>query len=53
MVVESEGGINNTIANPVESDDHNERDKLVQFDMPETSQNAQKYFSNVSANIRK
>lgn len=36
-----------------EMNEDNERDKLVQFESPDESPETQKYFSSVSANIRK
>lgn len=55
MVLENEaGGPNLGVNRSNDLDDDNERDKLVQFETPdESSPNAQKYFSNVSANLRK
>lgn len=36
-----------------ELNENNERDKLVQFESPDESPETQKYFSSVSANLRK
>lgn len=54
MMIEKEVGNTNALATQTnEMEDNNERDKLVQFETPdESSANAQKYFSNVSANLR-
>lgn len=55
MVIEREGGCTDVAVNQSgETDENNERDKLVQFETPEESAlNAQKYFSSVSSNLRK
>lgn len=55
MAIENEAGSTMAVLNRSceLNEDNNERDKLVQFESPDDSPETQKYFSNVSANIRK